>query len=150
VRILSTKKDIKGGAAEVRGYLRRNGIVEPRQVNQILTGFDFNEPIYEHQVSPGDTVYQFVRLPSADRMSPTTGNWFALRGATKAGLAITDGLAGRRLHEYRVVAAADVLEGTAKGMEMKWDWDGGGPGGATQIYIPPNLLGCVEYVSPSE
>jgi hypothetical protein len=135
---------------DARAYLERHGIVSPKKIDEILGGFDFSKPVYEQPLFPGDTLFQFVRNPSLGAPNPTTGNWFGISGATTGGLAITDGLAGRRLQKYRVVAHASALEGTAVKKEVEWDWAGGGPGGATQLYLPPNLLGCVECLGGHE
>jgi hypothetical protein len=132
--------------ADARDYLQRHGIVSPKKIDEILGGFDFSQAVYEQPLYPGDTLFQFVRLPSLGAPHPTTGNWFGIAGATTSGLAISDGHSGRRLHKYRVVAHATALEGSAVKKEMNWDWAGGGSGGATQLYVPPNLLGCIQAI----
>ena len=130
--------------ADARAYLAKHGVVSQEKVDDILGGFDFSKPVYEQPLYPGDTLFQFVRNPSLHAPSPTTGNWFGISGATTKGLAIMDGHSGRRLQKYRVVAHTTALEGTAVKKDTAWDWAGGGPGGATQLYLPPTLLGHVE------
>lgn len=121
-------------------YLKRNRILDPRKINEILDGFDFGKAVYEETLYPGTDLYQFVRSSSASNFLPDTGNWFCLSGATLSGLAIIGGVAGRRPKKFSVVAPVVVLEGSASKQSINWNWGGGGAGGATQMYIPTHLV----------
>ena len=133
-----------------RGYLRRHGVLDPGKITEIVGGFDFGRAVYEQLLAPGDELFQFIRKPSVATPSSFAGNWFALVGATTSGLTITDGVGGRRLHKFRVVAGLVALEGTAARKGVNWDWAGGGVGGATQIYIPPSLIGHLQAIGAHE
>lgn len=120
--------------------LQSQGVHAP-EIEKIFTGFDVGKPLYEHDFWPDDTLWQLVRMPSASLPSPATGNWFGLVGVTSSGVAINDGLAGRRLVRFRVVAHFKALEGTAKTLPADIGTGIGGLGGATQVYVPRALLG---------
>lgn len=131
-------------ADEVRAWLRRNGVPSTAKIEEIIDGFDFAQPVYLQHFEPDQELYQFIRGPSAQNSSPMAGNWFCLKGATTSQLAIIDGLTGRRLLRYRIVCAFTTLEGTARKQPIQWSWSGGGPGGATQVYVPsPLLRACI-------
>jgi len=109
----------------------------------IRDGFDLSKPLYVHTLYPPTRLFQFIRLPSATNISPRLGNWFALRGATMAGLAIFGGLAGRRQAEFDILRPIEVLEGTAAPQARgpkHWDYAVAGPGGSTQIFVPDSAL----------
>lgn len=127
--------------SDIETYLHRHGMTAAGTVAQILSGFDLGKPVYEQSFYCGDQLFQFVRNASRFDPSPSAGNWFALAGATTQSLAIIHGVAGRRLHKFGVSAPFIALEGTATRMAIDWNWSGGGPGGGTQIYVPPRLLG---------
>lgn len=116
-------------------FLRFRGITDERRVANILSGFDFSRPVYEQIVEPGDRIFQFVRLPRAGQPFMETKNWFCLSGATMDGLAIFGGLSGRVLKEFTVARPIIALEGTAAALARDWGWDGGGRGGATQMFV---------------
>jgi hypothetical protein len=125
---------------EARAWLRANGVTSPGKIDEVIDGFDFGHPVYIRSFEPGEDLYQYIRLPSATGNSPMAGEWFCLKGATTAGLAIIDGNTGRRLHHYRVARDFQAMEGTARNMPINWGWSGGGPGGLTQVYIPAPLV----------
>jgi len=135
---------------EVEAFLRANGVSSVDQIEAVLSGFDFNVPIYYQLYEEDQELFQFIRNPSAVNLSPRVGCWFALPGATTQGVAIIDGGSGRRFHRFRVVRAFTAIEGTAKSIPIMWQHEVGGPGGATQIYVHPNLIGHLTVVSPAE
>jgi hypothetical protein len=124
---------------EVRAWLRDNGVPSTTKIDEVIGGFDFSRAVYLQDFEPGQRLYQYVRRSSFGDVSPMAGNWFCLKGATTSGLAIIDGLSGRRLHKFRVARAFRALEGTAKEQDIQWAWSDGGPGGLTQIYVPSPL-----------
>jgi len=124
--------------------------VSPAEIVKLMTGFDLSRPMYAQHFWPGDKLYQFIRLPSASDSSPSTGNWFGLSGVTTSGAAIHDGLSGRRLVEFTVISTFEALEGTAARFDGSLHSALGGPGGATQIYIPRLLLHRVSNASPAD
>ena len=85
-----------------------------------------------------------MRRPTATDPSPAAGNWFGLAGMTSAGVAIDDGLGGRGL------VAFTALEGTAARFALDRGKGIGGAGGATQVYVPRNLLGHLRPMGPGE
>lgn len=124
----------------IRNFLVRNGVRDPGKMAEICSGFDLTQPVYQHLVEPGDRLFQFLRNEEVARPLSQTGNWFCLVGATMDALAIFSGLAGRRLQEFTVQYPIMGLEGTAAALPRSWGWAGGGRGGATQIYLPPQAL----------
>jgi hypothetical protein len=114
--------------------------MDPKKINEVLDGFDFNETVYEETLHPGEVVYQFVRNSAASNLQPDTGSWFCLSGATLDRLAIIGGVAGRRPKTFSVVTPIVVLEGSASSQSINWNWAGGGTGGHTQMYIPAHLV----------
>lgn len=120
------------------------------EVVKILTGFDLRQPIYEHDFWPDDVLFQLIRLPSATDPTPLTGNWFGLLGITSTGVAVNDGLAGRRCASFKVISHFKALEGTAAPFTVNLQTGIGGGGGATQIYIPRSLLGHLTSIGPTE
>lgn len=130
--------------------LMSQGVKDQGEIAKILDGFDLGKPLYEHDFWPDDVVYQLVRLPSASLPAPTTGNWFGLAGITTQGVAINEGLAGRRLMQLKVIAHFKALEGTAKRLATNLLTGIGGPGGATQIYAPRSILGHLAAIAPAE
>ena len=129
--------------AAVRDYLGRNGVLHQTLVDNVLSGFDLAQPMYEQRLDPGAELYQYMRRPAAGRPGLQVGNWFCLRGAGRDALAIFDGLAGRELHHFVVSAELTVLEGTASRLAPNWLHEIGGAGGASQIFVPPRLLGHI-------
>ena len=113
-----------------------------------MSGFDFNQPVYLQQLEEGQELFQYIRNASSHNLSPNSGNWFTLAGATTAGVAIIDGGAGRRFHRFRVVGTFSTIEGTAKALPVSWKHEIGGPGGATQIYVPPRFIGQPMHEDP--
>ena len=132
---------------EVRSYLRNNGITSAKKVEEVITGFDFDKPIYEQPLDEGNVLYQFIRKPNY-RGASDTGSWFALSSGTMQGLAIFGGGSGRHPHKFQVIHPFVALEGTAVSLQRNWDWAGGGPGGHTQVYVSPRLLGHLIAVGP--
>ncbi len=125
--------------------------VPPREAKKIMSGFDVSKPMYEHQFWDGDKLFQLVRLPSATDPLPSTGNWFGLTGMTSSGVAVNDGLSGRRLVEFRVAAPFTALEGTAARFVGSLHSGIGGPGGQTQVFVPRHLVASrLESVGPAE
>jgi len=124
--------------------LRSQGVGPNADVEKVLNGFDFSRPVYEHDFWPGDVLYQLIRLPSATLPLPATGNWFGLAGITTRGVAINDGLSGRQAVKFEVVAPFRALEGSAKTLPVNLGTAIGGPGGATQIFLPRTLLGHLQ------
>lgn len=132
--------------AAIREYLERNGVNHPVLVDNVLSGFDLAQPVYEQRLEPGAELFQYMRRPAVGRPDLRVGNWFCLRGASRDGLAIMDGLAGRELHHFRISAELVALEGVASRLSPHWVAEIGGGGGATQIYVPPRLLGHVHSI----
>ena len=132
---------------EVRAYLRNHGVTSGAKTEEIMSGFDFDQPLYEQPLEEGQALYQFVRMPSFYGAGGM-GNWFALPSASMDGLAIFGGLSGRHPHKFQVTHSFVALEGTAAKLPKDWGWGGGGFGGATQLYVPPRLLGHVTSVGP--
>ena len=158
------------GKDAVTQWLRSQG--ETWKLDDVLSGFDFDKPIYEQQFWPGDEVFQLARLPSLPQESPRhhtnrdsqydfrqvladpsrlvrripspIGNWFGLRGITTRGVAINDGLAGRQALRFEVIIGLRALEGTAARVKRNIGTGIGGPGGQTQIFIPSMLLNRLE------
>jgi hypothetical protein len=120
-------------------YLIRNGYAG-RELEVVLSGFDWASPAYEQQLDHGAILYQFMRRASHGTMVPGIGNWFCLPGATLSSLAIMSGGEGRSLAKVRVKFPLVALEGTASRQAKQWSWSGGGPGGATQIFVPSKFL----------
>jgi hypothetical protein len=121
-------------------FLARNGVTDAKQVREITSGFDLDQPVYERLVQPGERLYQFIRNSDVHRPVPGTGNWFCISGATMDSLAIFSGAAGRHLVEFTVSYPVLSLEGTASALKRDWNWGGGGRGGSTQIYFPRQAL----------
>ena len=132
--------------ATARQYLTANGIPAAQQ-NDILGGFDFAKPVYEQVVQPGQVLFQFIRNPTYLGASQA-GNWFALSGATQAGVGIFGGGSGRHLHKFEVAFPFACLEGTAAALARNWSWAGGGRGGDTQLYVPPRFIGHLRSLGP--
>lgn len=129
-----------------KAYLARNGV---SAMDEVLAGFDLAKPVYVNPLEPGDRLLQFIRNPSHFGQSQA-GNWFSLWSGSMPGVSIFGGLAGRTPHLYRVAHPLRVLEGTAKKLAVNWRLAiGGGNGGATQIYVPPALLGHLEPLGPA-
>jgi hypothetical protein len=103
--------------------------------------------VYEQTFEEGQDLFQYIRGSSAGDSGPGAGNWFCLAGATTKGVAIIDGGSGRTLHRYTVNATFTAIEGAARPQSTNWSWSGGGPGGATQIYVPPRLIGHLSAVA---
>ena len=131
-------------------FLSEQGVQPASEVKNVLSGFDFSKAIYEHDFWPGDVVYQFVRLPSATDPAPSSGSWFGLAGLTPSGVAINEGLAGRRLARFKVLAPFKALEGTAVKFKINISSGIGGRGGATQIFIPRGLVGHLQSLGVAE
>ena len=133
---------------ELRAYLRAHDVRPAKTIENIISGFDFRQPVYEQPMEPGQELFQFIRNVSHSERSPRTGNWFALASARMAGLAIFGGGAGRHLHRFVVNHEFTAIEGTAGALPPDWGWAGGGPGGHTQIYVPPKFLGHLGSLGP--
>ena len=132
----------------VRAYLRANGVSSAKVVEEIISGFDFDRPVYEQRLEPRHELWQFVRNASHSELAPRTGNWFSLSGATLTGLSIFGGGSGRQMHRFIVEHEFIAIEGSARAMPRNWGWSGGGEGGHTQIYVPPRLIGHLRSVGP--
>jgi hypothetical protein len=128
----------------IHAYLQANGVTHPALVHDVLSGFDPKKPIYETLLDFDDELYQYIRKPATGRPDLRVGNWFCIGGATRGGLAIIDGLAGRELHRFRVVSSFSGLEGTASKISRNWRAEIGGRGGSTQIYVPPRFMGHIQ------
>lgn len=137
-------------ADDLRGWLRAHGVASARRVEEVLSGFDLRQPVWAVTLEPGQALYQYIRLPSSGDPVPRAGHWFCLRGATESAVAIFGGGAGRRLHEYAVAHPLQAIEGTAAPFPLDWSISVGGRGGATQIYVPPTLLGRLRAVGPQD
>ncbi len=125
-------------------FLAKSGIRDPKQIGEIVGGFDLNQPVYEQMINPGDRIFQFIRNPESGKPTINTGNWFCIPGASMDQLAIISGGAGRSLVEFTVTRSVNSLEGTASPQPRNWSWSGGGRGGATQIYLPRTALMALE------
>lgn len=136
---------------EVRSYLRAAGMSDSRKINEVLDGYDFaNKPLYFERLDEGLTLYQFIRNASLETGAPRSGNWFSGLGATQEELAIFGGGSGRRRYRFQVSHPFVALVGTAKAQSQNWKWAGGGPGGGTQIFVPPNFVGHLVSHGPDE
>ncbi len=135
---------------DVENYLKVNGMSSPQQIADVVSGFDLSLPIYEQMQEEGQEFFQFIRNPSSANMSPSTGSWFTLPGATTRSVAIIDGGSGRRFHRFQVVRSFTALEGTAKNFPLTWKFEIGGKGGGTQIYIPPIYIGHLSAVAAAD
>jgi hypothetical protein len=136
--------------AAARQWLEHQGVTSQSWLDDVLGGFDFAKPVYEQHLSQGDVIYQYIRNPGHENMSPMRGSWFCLRGAPTKSLAISEGLSGRRLHKFKVQLALVALEGIAAYKAMDWSWAGGGTGGATQLFVPPSQIARVRAVASQE
>jgi len=116
-------------------WLAEQGVRQD-EIVKVMSGFDLTRPLYLNQFWPGDRLFKMIRLPSALDPVPTTGQWFGLAGMTTAGVAINDGLSGRRLAEFSVSSSFQGLEGTAAPFNGSIHSGIGGPGGQTQVFIP--------------
>lgn len=134
---------------EATQWLKRNG-VNNKKINEVIGAFDFKKAVYEHLLLGGDTLFQYIRMPEQGNLNPDRGDWYCLEGARPKHLAISEGLAGRRLHKFLVTYPVAVLEGTAAPQEHSWSWAGGGPGGATQIFVPPSKAMLIQAVDAQE
>lgn len=113
------------------------------KIEEVLSGFDFDKPVYIQQLDEGEEVYQYMRTFGY------SGNWLALKGASMEDLAIFSGNEGRVLKKVRITHPCPVLEGMAKSMPRNWFWSGGGSGGGTQMYMPSKyLFSCIEILGP--
>ena len=128
----------------IHAYLRANGVAHPALVHDVLSGFDSQKPIYETPLDFETELYQYMRRPATGRPDLRVGNWFCITGASRRGLGIIDGLAGRELHRFRVVSPFVALEGTASKIARNWQFEIGGRGGSTQIYVPPRFIGHIQ------
>jgi len=122
-----------------RSYLVRHGYTG-KKLEEVLNGFDLRAPTYEQSLDPKTTLYQFVRRVAHESPIPRLGNWFCLPGASMRALAIISGGAGRAVAKVHVDYPLLALEGTAAPQPRQWSWSGGGPGGATQIFVPEQFL----------
>lgn len=136
---------------EVQSYLRAAGMSSSKKINEVLDGFDFsNRPLFFETLEEGQVLYQFIRNASAESGAPRSGNWFCGLGATEDQLAIFGGGSGRRRHKFEVKLPFIALVGEAKPQSPAWAWAGGGRGGGTQIFVPPNYVGHLASHGPDE
>lgn len=136
---------------QVRSFLRRMGMSDWRAINNVLSGYDFDrQPLYMRHFEEGEALFQYLRNAAYDMPAPRTGNWFCLRGASMDDVAITGGGSGRRRHRFQVLQAFTTIEGVARPQAVNWLWAGGGPGGGTQVFVPPRLLGHIGSPGPDE
>lgn len=131
---------------DVRDYLRHNGISSKSKIDKILNSFDLEKPMYKQILLEGDTLYQFVRRSSFYDLTPGVGSWFCLAGASMQSLAIISGCAGRNVAKFEVRYTFSALEGVAKKQNINWNWSGGGPGGGTQIFVPPRFISALKLI----
>src|SRR5213075_3519896 len=101
--------------------------ISPKKRDNIRSGFDLTKFMELRSYDAGERLFQFVRRPYLERnrpidqtMNPGLGNWFAMKGATMAGLAVFGGLSGRRLLELEAMRQVEGLEGTAAPMSENW------------------------------
>jgi hypothetical protein len=135
--------------ATIANFCLRHNISAGKQAD-IHAGFDLTQPLYVHKLYPPERIFQYIRMPSAMNVCPSLGNWFALRGATMAGVAVFSGLAGRRLAEFELSLNIEVLEGTAVYSPRLWGPAVGGPGGLTQIFVPDLELFALRSLGSAE
>jgi hypothetical protein len=136
---------------EVRSFLRGAGMSSHRRINEVLDGYAFdNRPLYLEVLDEGTVLYQYIRNPSVETGPSRAGNWFCGLGATPRELAIFGGGSGRRRYRFEVAHPFKALVGTARAQRRHWSWAGGGPGGGTQIYVPPNFVGHLRSHGPDE
>ena len=152
----------------VQAHLRSAGISDPETLQSIANSFAYEigssgnlvRGPYLRHFDEGEVLYQYIRNPSSINMIPGAGNYFGIKGATMDGLAITSGMSGRQLYAFVVASPFVALEGNAAEVKIDldlntrppvtgyrngepqtaWDWDGGGKGGATQIFIPNSIV----------
>jgi hypothetical protein len=124
--------------------------VNPDAAKQVVSGFDLNKPLIEEFFEIGDRLFQYIRGSSAGVLAPLRGNWFARAGASLDQLAILEGVAGRRLHRFSVIASFSSVEGTAAKFGRNVLKDLGGAGGASQIFVPHMYCGRVRAVGGQE
>jgi hypothetical protein len=127
-------------------FLRTQGVSGESDLERILGGFDFDRPVYEQSFWQGDFLYQLIRMPSASLPSPNVGNWFGIAGMTTHGVAINDGVSGRRAVQFEVVSPFTALEGSARPLPVDVFSAIGGAGGGTQVFVPTKLLGRLQSV----
>ena len=136
---------------EAKAYLRKHGC-STKEITSTLNGFvldDRTRPIYLQPLEIGKTLFNFAHTPSVEHPVPGVGYWFCLAGATKQTVAAQDTVAPRVLKQFVVVRDVFALEGIAKEMSGEHaNYEAGifGPGGATQIYLPPSLRDAVAFV----
>lgn len=123
--------------------LRRQGL-SLAKISEVLGSFNLKEPLYEHDFWDKEILYQLKRV------NASIGMWFGLPGITTKGVAINDGLSGRILVKFRVTIPFKALEGTAKSMKKDYGIGIGGPGGQTQICIPPILQSRLEVLGQAD
>lgn len=130
--------------------LASQGVQPASEVVKVLSGFDSSKPMYKHDFWPGDTLYQYIRLASVANPVPTRGSWFGIAGITTRGVAIFAGVAGRTLHRFEVAHPFSALEGTAARLPIDWQNEIGGPGGASQVFVPRMYSGHIRSLGPAE
>jgi hypothetical protein len=136
---------------QVRAFLRTNGMSSSDKINQVLDGYDFSsKPLYFRTFEPREILFQFIRGSSLEAGGPRSGNWFCGAGATSDKLAIFGGGSGRRRYKFEVIQQFTALEGVARAQPRNWNWAGGGHGGGTQVFVPPNLVGHIAAHGPDE
>jgi len=126
--------------AIIKRYLRKHGVTDAKVFEKVASGFELLKPVYEQLIEPRDRLFQFIRNPQFTYPAMRTGEWFCLAGASMDAVGIFSGLSGRSLAEFTVSIPVMALEGTAGPMARDWGWALGGTGGATQIYLPQQLL----------
>lgn len=136
--------------AEASEFLSKQGVEPDKKVKEVLSGFDLSRPMYEHFFSPGDELYQFVRLPSVGSPVFERGCWFGLSGVSLGGAAIFGGLAGRTLQRFKVIHPFSALEGTAAPFPIDWQLEIGGRGGMTQVFVPRKYAGLIRSLGSAQ
>lgn len=134
---------------DASAFLSAQGVASKAEVQKVLNGFDASKPLYVHAFWPGDVLYQFIRLTAVGRPQLNRGSWYGLSGVKRSGVAIHDGLAGRMLHKFIVTQPFTALEGTAAAMAREWEFEIGGAGGATQIYVARRHAGHIDALGPA-
>ena len=134
-----------------RQWLRQQGVMAGKWLDDVVGGFDFEHyPVYVQHLFADEVIYQYIRNPGHSDLNPDRGSWFCLKGSTPYRLAISEGVAGRRLHEFRVKFALTALEGVAARKAIDWNYAIGGGGGGTQLFIPPFQIARICAVTPAE
>ena len=145
---------------DVRTFLRGHGLPDT-VIQDVISGIDFSHPVYPQNIDLGNTVYQYVRTPSARDPFGETGSWYCLRGTLMDRLAVHHPDGPRQMLKYDVVGDFVALESTALQFRLEDVQDPqrreqlarlgiGGSGGGTQIFVPRSLAHNLSYAGHAD